>query len=127
MTNSRNRNGGWKRNRKRRYKDSFPGKEVPRCPYCGQNVRDVLTAVALEQGEAEAPTHFDCVIKKLSEEESLQPKEKICYLGNGSFGIVRFKNPSDPKNFTIRKRIQVEPEKQEASWRKAVSRRVNSI
>lgn len=124
MVEARARGGNWKRSRKKRYKDSFPKNEIPQCPYCGQNVRDILTAIALKEGEA--PAHFDCVLKKLAADETLRPKEKICYLGNGSFGIVWFKNPSDTKNFTIRKRIQVEPEKLEIPWRKAVSRRVES-
>ena len=124
MASGRGRNPNWKRNRKRRSKASFPGKNVPKCPYCGQNVRDILTAIAIENDEA--PTHFDCVIKKISEEESLQPKEKVCYLGNGSFGIVYFKNPSDPRQFTIKKRIQVEAEKKEIEWRTTVSNRALS-
>jgi hypothetical protein len=123
MPGGRKRSQKWKKNRRRRYKDAFPGNEIPKCPYCGQNVRDVLTAIALEEGEQ--PTHFDCVIKKLSDEEELQPKEKIIYLGNGSFGVVRFKNPSDLRHFTIRKRIQIEPEKIDVEWRNAVSKRIS--
>jgi hypothetical protein len=124
MANARGGNPNWKRNRKRRSKASFPGKDVPKCPYCGQNVRDILTAIALETDEA--PTHFDCVIKKIGDDEGLQPKEKVVYLGNGGFGIVYFKNPSDPKQFTIRKHVQIEPEKKEITWRKAVSTRLSA-
>ena len=124
MARGRGENPNRKRNWKKLSKASFPGKDVPKCPYCGQNVRDVLTAIAPESNEA--PTHFDCVIKKIGEEESLQPKEKVCYLGNGSFGIVHFKNPSDPKKFTIRKRVRIEAEKKEITWRKAVSSRLST-
>ena len=124
MAGQGGRNQQWRRNKKKRYRGSFSGKEIPQCPYCGQNVRDVLTAIALSDGEA--PTHFDCVIKKLSEEETLKPKERICYLGNGAFGIVKFKNPSDQRQFEIRKRIQIEEEKKDISWRKAVSRRLST-
>ena len=122
MPAGRNRTFNRKKNRRQRYKDAFPGAEVPKCPYCGQNVRDVLTAIALKEGEQ--PTHFDCVLKKISEEEELQPKEKVIYLGNGAFGIVRFKNQSDLRNFVIRKRVQIEPEKLEIDWRKSISRRI---
>ena len=124
MASGRGRNPNWKRNRRRRSKASFPGNDVPKCPYCGQNVRDVLTAIAIEENEA--PTHFDCVIKKIAEDEKLQPKEKVVYLGNGAFGVVYFKNPSDPRQFTIRKRIQIEAEKTEIDWRKSVSNRALS-
>ena len=122
MPGGRNRNQNWKRSRRPRQKDAFPGKDVPKCPQCGQNVRDVLTAIALSEGEQ--PTHFDCVIKKISDEEELLPKEKVIYLGNGTFGIVKFKNQSDPRQFTIRKKVQVEHEKLDLEWRKAVSNRV---
>ncbi len=122
MPGARGKNPNWKKHGRQRYKDTFPGKDVPKCPYCGQNVRDVLTAIAIEDGEA--PTHFDCVIKKLADEEGLEPKEKVVYLGNGSCGVVKFKNQSDPRQFAIRKKIQVEPEKLEIDWRKAVAQRI---
>ena len=124
MPASRRRNTNWKKNRKSRFRDTFPGKAVPKCPYCGQNVRDVLTAIAIEDDDS--PVHFDCVLKKIAEEERLEAKEKVCYLGNGSFGIVYFKNPSDPTQFVIKKRIQVEDDKKEVAWRKAVFQRVSS-
>jgi len=124
MANRQNRNSNWKKNRKRRFRDTFPGKGVPKCPYCGQNVRDVLTAI--ETIEDESPVHFDCVLKKIAEEEKLEPKEKVCYLGNGTFGVIQFKNSSDPSKFVIKKRIQIEDEKKEIPWRKAVVKRVVS-
>ncbi|MBN1685957.1 MAG: hypothetical protein JW852_04835 [Spirochaetales bacterium] len=123
MAGGGKRGGNWKRNRKKHSKNAFPGKEMPKCPYCGQNVRDVLTAIAVESSDV--PVHFDCVIKKIAETEELDAKDKICYLGKGSFGIVHFKNPSDPAKFTIKKRIQIEDEKKEISWRKASVKRVS--
>ena len=116
------KNANWNRNRsrnrKKRSKNAFPGKAAPKCPYCGQNVRDVLTAI--ETIEDNSPVHFDCVLKKIAENENLESKEKVCYLGNGSFGIVQFQNPSDPSRFVIKKRFQVEDERKEIAWRKAV-------
>ena len=123
MAGGRSRSGNWRRNRKKPAKNGFPGNEVPQCPYCGQNVRDVLTAIAVENDET--PVHFDCVLKKIAESEKLEAKDKICYLGNGSFGIVHFKNPSDPTNFVIKKRIQIEDEKKQISWRRAAVKRVS--
>ena len=122
MAGGRNRNSNWKRGKKRRFRDTFAGKEAPKCAYCGQNVRDVLTAIV--EDDKEAPVHFDCVIKKITESETLSAKEKVCYLGKGGFGIVYFKNPSDPTQFVIKKRIQIEDERKEISWRKAVSKRI---
>jgi hypothetical protein len=121
MPGVRNRNNR-RKNKRQKFRNAFPGNEIPKCPYCGQNVRDVLTAIALNEGAT--PAHFDCVLRQLAEEEELQPKEKIIYLGNGSFGIVRFKSQSDPKNFVIRKRIQIEPEKIDLDWRKSVASKI---
>ena len=122
MANYGHRGSNWRRNKKRRYKDSFPSSNVPQCPYCGQNVRDVLTAIAVNEGES--PSHFDCVSKYLSEQEQLSPKERVCYLGGGSFGVVRFKNTSDPSKFTVKKRIRIEAENQDIEWRRAVAQRL---
>jgi hypothetical protein len=77
-----------------------------------------LTAIVFEEGEVAA--HFDCVLKKLSDEESLKPKEKICYLGGGEFGVVRF-NSSNLRDFTIRKRIKFENKENEPEWRRRIS------
>ena len=75
----------------------------------------MLTAIAVSAEHS--PAHFDCVLNKIAEDEELKPKEKVCYLGKGSFGIVRFKNPSDLRHFTIRKRIQYEELEKPISWR----------
>jgi len=100
---------------------SLDQKEFPNCPICGRPVRYMMTAIA--QGENGEPTHFDCVLRLITEKEELQPREKVCYLGNGSFGIVRFK-PGGQSKFTIRKRIQYEEREKSFPWRKRISSRV---
>lgn len=123
MSNGRNRNSDWKRNRRKKSRIGFPDNKFPQCAYCGQSVRDVLTAIAAPDDEH--PAHFDCVVRKIAEDEPLNPREKICYLGKGSFGIVKFRGGSNPLNFTIRKRIQIEPAEQEIGWRKSVANRLS--
>lgn len=97
--------------------------ELPDCPICGRPVRYLMTAIA--QGESGDPAHFDCVLKVITEHEEIQPREKVCYLGNGSFGIVRFK-PGAQVRFTIRKRIQYEPKDKSYPWRKRISTRAKT-
>ena len=121
------RRGNWKRRKKRRYTRNFPGDSAPECPYCNQVVRDILTAIAVAGDSAPGVAHFDCVLKHITDSEELKPKEKVVYLGNGSFGVVRFRGgSSDSHQFVIRKRIQIEPENTEIAWRKQVSRRNHS-
>ena len=119
MQNEGQRRSGSRRGRKRRFQNNFPDKAIPVCPLCDQNVRDALTAIAYS--ETQVPAHFDCVLKKIAVDEALKPKEIVCYLGKGSFGIVHFRNTSNLSQFTVRKRIQIEPENQDISWRKGVS------
>ncbi len=45
------------------------------------------------------------IMGELKNNEDLHSNEQICYLGNGSFGIITFRNPSSPIKFFIRKRI----------------------
>lgn len=101
----------------------FEQRDFPDCPICGKPVRYLMTAIA--QGEGGDPAHFDCVLRMIGEKEDLQPREKVCYLGNGSFGIVRFK-PGGQSRFAIRKRIQYEEKEKSYAWRKRISNRVKN-
>ena len=93
-------------------------KEFAVCAICEQNIRDVLTAIIVNpEGSA---AHFDCIIKKISGEEDLRNREKICYLGGGEFGVVKL-HPSDPKRFAIRKRIKFELKEHNPDWRRQIS------
>jgi hypothetical protein len=100
-SNSKNR----KRNPRKRH--------FPICPICQSSVRDLYTAIAF--GEENIPAHFDCIMKELAASEELQEKERISYLGGGSFGIVQ--NTGGGK-FFIRKRIQFEQKELNLDWRK---------
>ncbi len=125
--NPRQSGGGRRRNNRRRGnkpkpKKYYSGDKVYECPICGQNVRDVLTAIAY--GDEKSPAHFDCVLKKIAGQEALKNKEKVIYLGKGEFGIVKFKGNSSNK-FEIVKRIPLEPRQDgPVSWRKDISRQL---
>jgi len=71
-------------------------------------------------------TYPEC-LKKISENEELEPKEKIIYIGNGNFAII---NNKSGKDLSIRKTIQFE-EKENSSggsseWRKKLSRNLKN-
>lgn len=112
---SRGRRRGGKGGANRRY--------YSECPICNQGVRDILTAIAW--GEERKPAHFDCILKNISESEELTPKEKLVYLGGGSFGIVQFRSGGGPgPRFTVRKRIQLEEKEEKIEWRRKISRKI---
>lgn len=85
------------------------------CPKCGKKIEDV--AGAIHDKTAGAPVHFDCVMAELNQTEKLEQNEKICYIGQGRFGILYFENPRDQRKFTIKKIIEVEDRDSKPEWR----------
>ncbi len=96
--------------------------EYKSCPICGKSVKSMLTAIAVnEEGD---PAHFDCVLKQLTEQEKPVSGEKITYIGNGTFAVVKMKPGSRGASFTVIKRIQYENKDLKADWRKRISKRI---
>ena len=89
------------------------------CPVCGQEILEMASAIA--DKASGNPVHFDCVMNKLSETEKLEQNEKICYIGQGRFGILYFENPRDQRHFTIKKIIDWEDKDKRSSWRDEMS------
>jgi len=103
------------RNRKKREEN----RPALLCALCEKEIKDTASAIGIpENGN---PAHFDCIIKKISETEPIAQHEKICYLGKGSFGIVRFQRPGGSVPFVIRKRIQFEVFEETPQWRKELT------
>ncbi|MFP4382546.1 MAG: hypothetical protein ACLFST_12390 [Spirochaetia bacterium] len=90
------------------------GKEATQCPVCGKPVNDLYTAIA--HRATKEPSHLNCVIKELSQDENLEQNESLCYLGGGSFGIVQKSSGGKPQ-VTIKKRIQYEEKESSPSWK----------
>ena len=90
--------------------------DFPECPLCQKAVRDLTSAITHK--ESGRPAHFDCILKTLRSDNSVQQNEKICYLGKGSFGIVQFRQNAGLPRFLIRKRIQYEETESVPEWRK---------
>jgi len=109
---------GRRRNNNRRYRQK---RSFPVCPICNQSVKYLLTAISV--GEDNKPAHFDCVLKKIAEEENLEPREKISYIGNGNFAIVSGK---PGKDLIIRKIIEFEGRESKGEWRKILSRNLKN-
>lgn len=97
--------------------------QVKNCPYCEKPVKYLNTAITVPG--LDYPVHFDCVLKKIEDEEQLSEDEKVSYLGKGTFGIIRA--TKDSPGFFVRKRIQIEPESDKADWRKEMSGRIKKF
>ena len=85
----------------------------PECPICNRSIRDISAAIT--DVDTDRPAHFDCILKKLSENENIGQQEKIIYLGSGGFGIVKFTNN---RKFEIIKKINYENIEEKNEWRK---------
>ncbi|MCR5046877.1 MAG: hypothetical protein K6A42_09895 [Treponema sp.] len=92
----------------------FKAREVI-CPACGNPIEDLSSAIA--DKNSGQPMHFDCVLKKLSETESLSAKQNIAYIGQGRFAVISRENPSDAKHFKIEKIIEWEDKNNPGAWR----------
>ena len=91
-------------------------KNAPLCPLCQKPVRDLYSAITDQN--TKQPAHFDCILKTLREINELVDGEKICYLGNGSFGIIQFRNAAGKLRFFIKKRLDYEETDPIPEWRK---------
>lgn len=108
---SRRRNDRRKRNRK--YRPNQERVAGPDCAICGKPIKDISAAMSEPTGEN--PAHFDCIIKSLSEKETLDSQEKIIYLGSGSFGVVKLLNN---RKFEIIRKIPYEENPEiRSDWR----------
>ena len=96
----------------------YPEKPELVCALCGEVIKETASSLALpETGE---PAHFDCVMKKLEESETLEEGDTIAYLGGGNFGIIR-KNSQNSAGFEIKKKIDFENKEKIGDWRKKLS------
>lgn len=104
---------------KYRMPDPPPKREYGACPICKQPMRDIQSAIAFPPSDE--PAHFECVIRRIGEDEALSEHERVIYLGNGSFGIVEDRSGEGDSKYVIRKRIQFEEPEKPVGWRKELS------
>ena len=91
---------------------------------------------AIAYGDDELPAHFDCVLGLLSDREQLAPGERVCYLGGGSFGVVRFpvragepagRRQGAGASLVVRKRIPFENSDPPPAWRDDLRRVARAV
>jgi hypothetical protein len=97
--------------------DPPPKRDYEPCPISGEPLEDVRTAIA--HPDNGKPCNFDSVLEQLQKREQLEEDERICYIGEGSFGIVKLDKKDTPVE--IRKRIQYEDTHAKHEWRRELS------
>ncbi|MCL2480734.1 MAG: hypothetical protein FWF38_03375 [Spirochaetaceae bacterium] len=91
-------------------------KIILKCEICMQDIQDISSAIALP--ETGNPAHFDCVLKRIKENENLREKEQLVYLGSGTFGIIENISTNQNPNFKIIRKIDFEDHENIPEWRK---------
>lgn len=87
-------------------------------PISGEPIADILTAIT--DPDSGKPANFDSVLQRLEQEEELAENERIVYVGRGAFGVLVEQKDKKPRYY-IRKRIQVEDEREKYSWRRELA------
>jgi hypothetical protein len=75
----------------------------PPCVICGKPIDAISQSIGGPQPETFS--HFDCVLRKIADDEHILPTQKVSYIGRGTFAIIEVQ--ADGK-FTIIKRIPYE-------------------
>ena len=76
---------------------------LPVCTICDKPIDAIAQAISgLEEGTF---SHFDCVLRKIADDERLLPHQKVSYIGRGVFAIVETDSEG---NFQFVKRIPYE-------------------
>lgn len=91
------------------------------CAICKLPMKADEVNSAVSDKVSQSPSHFDCVLKQVSESEKLEPNEKIAYIGQGRFAVICFENPHDTKHFSIKKIIEWENRDNRVEWRNEIS------
>jgi hypothetical protein len=89
------------------------------CHYCGKIIKDISSAVA-DKGSG-LPVHFDCIIARFTESETLEKGDVISYIGGGRFGVVHFNSRHEVQPFKIKKIFEWENNENRAEWRRNIS------
>jgi len=90
----------------------------PLCSICGKNIESIAQSIG--GPEPETFSHFDCVLRKIADDEKILPNQKVSYIGRGVFAVIELQSEG---KFTIVKRINYENPETYAFMKKYVESR----
>ena len=76
---------------------------IPNCAICGKPIEGIAQAIC--GPEVGAYNHFDCVLRKIADDEHILPTQKVSYIGKGVFAII---DTDEEGKFIFVKRIPFE-------------------
>lgn len=76
---------------------------VPVCVLCGKPIDAISQAIGGPQSGTFS--HFDCVLRKIADDEHILSTQKVSYIGRGVFAVIEM---HEDNKFTIVKRIPYE-------------------
>ncbi len=117
---SQKKSRNWKQGRRPRNKKRSKLPAVI-CSLCEKPIDSVSQAIGGPQPDQFS--HFDCVLRKISEEETLAPGQKVSYIGHGEFAVIEYKKKNYSGGFEIIRRISYEEEKVRSEVKKMVASR----
>jgi hypothetical protein len=89
------------------------------CAWCGKPIKEISAAIS--EPVSGKPVHFDCAISRIMEQEVLEKGDTVSYIGGGRFGIIHYNNPSDIRDFRIKKILEWENRENRSEWRVVIS------
>lgn len=95
------------------------------CSICEKPIDIISTAVSGFQKEEIA--HIECVIGHLEESQDLTDRQKVVYIGQGSFAVVEYKNAQKHGSFTVVKKIAHEDGEQKKQLKASIQDRLPEI
>lgn len=89
------------------------GEPRPICVHCSQPIDLIADSFSIGDGFI----HFECMLQRIKESETLLENQCVSYLGSGSFGICQ---KDENGSYTIVKRIEVENKETNAKMKNYV-------
>lgn len=86
----------------------------PVCCICSEPIESIIEAIC--EGEDKF-SHFDCVIKTLTEKYNVQEPDKISYIGCGNFAVVSM---DEEGKYFIKEKISYESNEAYSNMKKFV-------
>lgn len=98
--------------------DPIPQRDYEPCPISGTPIQSIYQAIA--DPRTGKPADFDSVLQRLTNSEPLGEGERIAYVGNGTFAVIKTERVDGRPQLVMRKRIQYE-DSQKYSWRRELA------
>jgi hypothetical protein len=95
-----------------------PDEPIPElvCSLCDKPITDIASAIC--DRKEDRVFHFDCILARLKQNETLGEGDSFTYIGGGRFGIVHH---DAHKKFTIKKIIEWDETEERVPWRRLVA------